>query len=321
MWAMADPLCEHSFGTLSMLAHPVDQPSAMPDIANPPAHAHFRHVEALRVRWAEVDMQKIVFNGHYLMYIDTAVAGYWRSMAMPYQATMESHCGDLFVRKVTLEYEGSARYDDQLQVGIRCARIGNSSMHLQAAVWRGGHRLVHGELVYVFADPAAQRALPVPPALRAMIDGFEAGESMLSVQCGGWATLGDNARSVRDAVFIEEQGIPVALEHDAADATAVHAVAFNRLGQAVGTGRLIELGSGVAKIGRMAVLASVRGAGIGKPLLEALVQAARARGDTEVTLSSQAQAIGFYRRAGFVSQGAAFEEAGIAHQAMTLSLR
>ncbi|MEO8060823.1 MAG: 4-hydroxybenzoyl-CoA thioesterase, partial [Burkholderiales bacterium] len=39
----------------------------------------FRFSERLRVRWAEIDAQKIVFNGHYLMYFDTAVAGYWRA--------------------------------------------------------------------------------------------------------------------------------------------------------------------------------------------------------------------------------------------------
>ncbi len=82
----------------------------------------FRHLERLRVRWAEVDLQQIVFNGHYLMYFDTAVAGYWRAMAMPYHETMEFLDGDLFVRKDTLEYLASARYDDSLGVGIRCAR-------------------------------------------------------------------------------------------------------------------------------------------------------------------------------------------------------
>ena len=97
----------------------------------------FRFLETLRVRWAEVDMQKIVFNGHYLMYVDTAVAGYWRALAMPYHETMEHLAGDLYVRKATLEYEGSARYDDRLAVGIRCSRIGNSSMVFQAAVFRG----------------------------------------------------------------------------------------------------------------------------------------------------------------------------------------
>jgi predicted GNAT family N-acyltransferase len=77
----------------------------------------------------------------------------------------------------------------------------------------------------------------------------------------------------------------------------------------------------VAKLGRMAVLASVRGAGIGRPLLMALVDAARQRGGREVMLHAQSSAVGFYLRAGFAPQGAPFQEAGIVHQAMTLKLR
>ncbi len=90
----------------------------------------FRFFDRLRVRWAEVDMQKIVFNAHYLMYVDTAVAGYWRAMALPYHETLEALEGDLYVRKATLEYLDSARYDDQIDVGIRCERIGTSSILL-----------------------------------------------------------------------------------------------------------------------------------------------------------------------------------------------
>ena len=71
----------------------------------------FRFFDRLRVRWAEIDAQQIVFNGHYLMYFDTAVAGYWRALAMPYAPTMAQLGGDLFVRKATVEYEASARYD------------------------------------------------------------------------------------------------------------------------------------------------------------------------------------------------------------------
>jgi len=280
----------------------------------------FRHLERLRVRWAEVDLQHIVFNGHYLMYFDTAVAGYWRALALPYHDTMAALDGDLYVRKATLDYEGSARYDDQLDVGIRCARMGNSSMLLQAAVFRGPQRLVHGELVYVFADPATQTAQPVPAALREVVHGFEAGEPMIEVRTGDWAALGGDASAIRNTVFVQEQGIPAALEHDAADAQALHVVAYNRLGQALGTGRLLGTSPGVAKIGRMAVLASVRGARIGRPLLDALVAAARQRGDNEVLLHAQASAVGFYLRAGFVPRGPAFEEAGIAHQAMAFSL-
>jgi YbgC/YbaW family acyl-CoA thioester hydrolase len=293
----------------------------MPQDPVPPLRDAFRHFERLRVRWVEVDMQQIVFNGHYLMYFDTAVAGYWRALALPYQATMVDLAGDLYVRKAMLEYEGSARYDELLEVGIRCARIGNSSMLLQAAVFRGEQRLVHAELVYVFADPVSQTAKPVPAALRDVMMAFEAGEAMLEVRSGDWATLGAKARAVRDSVFIQEQGIPAALEHDAADADALHAVAFNRLGLALGTGRLLAAAAGVGKIGRMAVLASVRSAGTGRRLLEALLDAARARGDDSVVLHAQASAVAFYQRAGFMPLGPAFYEAGIAHQAMTLRLR
>jgi YbgC/YbaW family acyl-CoA thioester hydrolase len=286
-----------------------------------PQRKDFRYIERHRVRWAEVDMQAIVFNGHYLMYFDTAVAGYWRALALPYHDTMQSLGGDLFVRKATLEYEASARYDELLETGIRCARIGNSSMLLQAAVFRGEQRLVHGELVYVFADPKTQTSKPVPAALREVLLGFEAGEPMVELRVGDWATLGAVAAPIRHAVFTQEQGIDAALDDDGADATAVHAVAVNRFGVALGTGRLVGVAPGVAKIGRMAVIASLRGSSVGRQLLDALVQAARARGDREVMLHAQASAVGFYRRHGWQLRGPAFEEAGIEHQEMTLRLR
>ena len=92
----------------------------------------FRFFHRLRVRWAEVDMQKIVFNAHYLMYFDTAITDYWRALALPYEEAMVQLGGDLYVKKATLEYHGSARFDDRIDVALKCARIGNSSMRFQA---------------------------------------------------------------------------------------------------------------------------------------------------------------------------------------------
>ena len=280
----------------------------------------FRFLEPLRVRWAEVDMQKIVFNGHYLMYIDTAVAGYWRALALPYHDTMAALQGDLFVRKATLEYEGSARCDDQLAVGVRCGRIGNSSLIFHSAVFRGEQRLVQGELVYVFADPDMQTSRPVPAALRALLHGFEAGESVVEVRLGDWATQGSAAQAIRHAVFAAEQGVHADPMSEESDITAMHAVAFNRMGVAVASGRLLSAGPGVAQIGRMATVGVLRGAGVGAAVLQALLQAARQRGDHEVLLHAQTGAVGFYRRAGFVEQGAVFDEAGVPHQTMRRAL-
>jgi YbgC/YbaW family acyl-CoA thioester hydrolase len=285
-----------------------------------PQRKDFRFTERHRVRWVEVDMQAIVFNGHYLMYFDTAVAGYWRALALPYHDTMHALGGDLYARKATLEYEASARYDEPLETGIRCVRIGTSSMLLQAAVFRGAQRLVHGELVYVFADPATQTSKPVPAALREVLQGFEAGEAMVDVRVGDWATLGAAASPIRHAVFTREQGIDAVLDNDGVDDGALHAVAFNRFGVALGTGRLVTHAPGIGKIGRMAVIAALRGSTVGRQLLDALVQAARSRGDRGVMLHAQASAVGFYRRHGWQPRGPAFEEAGIEHREMVLPL-
>jgi YbgC/YbaW family acyl-CoA thioester hydrolase len=282
--------------------------------------SEFRFTERLRVRWAEVDMQKIVFNGHYLMYFDTAVAGYWRALAMPYTDTMAYLGGDLFVRKATVEYQGSARYDDVLDVGVRCGRIGNSSLVFSCAVLRNDQPLVTGELVYVFADPSTQTSKPVPQELRELLQGFEAGKAMVEVRVGDWAELGRDASLIRTAVFIEEQGIPMQMEWDEADPACLHAVAYNRFGQPLATGRLLEHVPGVAKIGRMAVSQAMRGSGVGRAVLDALMEAARARGEQEVLLHAQTSAAAFYRRAGFTVRGAEFVEAGIPHIEMVRAL-
>jgi YbgC/YbaW family acyl-CoA thioester hydrolase len=280
----------------------------------------FRFFHRLRVRWAEVDMQKIVFNAHYLMYVDTAVSGYWRALALPYEEALRELGGDLYVKKATVEFNASARIDDRLDVGLKCGRIGNSSMAFAAAIFRGDELLITCEVIYVFADPASQTSRPIPARLRDILVGYEAGEAMAQVRTGGWAELASDARRIRTQVFVEEQRIAQELEWDDADAAALHAVGYNRLGQAIATGRLLQPAPGVAKIGRMAVHQALRGAGVGRQVLDALLEAARARGDREATLHAQCSAESFYRAAGFQARGEIFEEAGIPHIEMARAL-
>ncbi len=127
-----------------------------------------------------------------------------------------------------------------------------------------------------------------------------------------WAELKPAARDVRMQVFVIEQNIPVELEWDEMDEHCLHAVAWNSSDVAVGTGRLLPDGH----IGRMAVLASARGTGVGGQILSALMQAARERGDQCVVLSAQRQAEGFYAGFGFTPVGAEYLEAGIVHISM-----
>ena len=280
----------------------------------------FRFFHALRVRWVEVDMQKIVFNGHYLMYLDTAVSDYWRALALPYEQSLHGMGGDLFVVKSTLEYKASAVYDDLLHIGMRCSRIGNSSIVFEGVVFRGEQVLVKGELVYVYADPQSQTSKPVPQALRDPLLGFEQGDAMTTLQLGTWAELKPLAGPLRTEVFVQEQGVDQALEWDSRDEHCVHAVLCNRLGLPVATGRLLPSVNGVAKIGRMAVKRVLRGQRLGDQILSALMDAARQRGDKEILLHAQCSAENFYRRQGFSRQGGVFMEANMAHVEMVCAL-
>lgn len=281
-----------------------------------PSPSRFSH--RLRVRWSEVDMQKIVFNAHYLAYFDVAIAEYWRALAMPYEATMQQLQGDIYLKKATVEYHASARVDDIIDITLRCAHIGRSSLRFDGQVLRDGRLLTSGELLYVYADPKTQTSQAVPDTLRGLITGYEAGEPVLNISLGDWATLGADASSVREQVFVQEQGIPKEMEWDEADAQpeVIHALARNRLGHALATGRLLQHAPGVGRIGRMAVLQPLRGTGLGEEVLEALVQASAKRGDLEVLLHAQLSAEGFYRQAGFTPRGEVFTEAGIGHQEM-----
>lgn len=141
-----------------------------------------------------------------------------------------------------------------------------------------------------------------------------------TLQTGPWSQLMADARSVRHCVFIDEQGIDPALEWDDDDATSLHAL-VRCDGLPVGTARLLTAQAGVARIGRMAVLAQYRGQGLGARLLQAMLCVARDRGDHTAVLHAQCTATGFYERAGFVSHGERFIEAGIEHIGMNRPLQ
>ena len=291
---------------------------------SPLTRSSFRNFHRLRVRWAEVDMQKIVFNGHYLMYFDTAMADYWRALALPYEEAMHQLGGDLYVKKASLEYFASAHYDDTLDVGLTCSRLGNSSLTFSGGIFAGDKLLVTGELVYVYANPATQTSQPMPQALRDVLTAYEAGEAMTRTEVGDWQRLGTDAGRLRKDVFVHEQGIPESEEWDARDSTAVHAVVYNRLNMPLATGRLLmagpDYGPKTALIGRMATARALRGAKLGGQVLDALVQRAQQRGDSEVVLHAQQSAAAFYAKAGFLERGEVFQEVGIPHVEMARAL-
>ena len=133
-----------------------------------------------------------------------------------------------------------------------------------------------------------------------------------SVAAGSWEDLGESARLVREAVFVDEQKVPRNIEVDQRDRVSRHVIARDGNGRAIGTGRLLPDG----QLGRLAVRADWRGRGVGRALLERLLEEAERQDQRRLALHAQTQASGFYRRFGFVDEGPEFMEAGIPHRTM-----
>jgi predicted GNAT family N-acyltransferase len=123
-------------------------------------------------------------------------------------------------------------------------------------------------------------------------------------------------RAVREPVFVVEQQVPLVLECDDIDSDCQHVLAFDAQQNPIGTGRLTPQHT----IGRMAVLPDWRGHGVGAALLLHLISKARELGLPAVSLHAQISAIGFYSKHGFQAYGPVYQEAGIMHQSMSLTL-
>jgi predicted GNAT family N-acyltransferase len=131
-----------------------------------------------------------------------------------------------------------------------------------------------------------------------------------------WEAAREKLRAVRLNVFVQEQNVPEELEWDEADERAYHVLATSADGKPIGTGRL-KLD---CHIGRMAVLSAWRGRGVGSTILRTLVDLAGKEGCEVVRLHAQTHALEFYGRYGFSVVGDEFQEAGIAHRVMQLTL-
>ncbi len=122
-------------------------------------------------------------------------------------------------------------------------------------------------------------------------------------------------KSVREAVFIREQGIPAELEWDGLDNHCRHALVLSRQGEAIGCGRMLEDGH----IGRIAVLPKWRKQKVGTAIMEALLDYARAHDYPQVDVDAQTYAMPFYRGFEFAEEGEVFMDAGLPHIKMRLA--
>lgn len=140
--------------------------------------------------------------------------------------------------------------------------------------------------------------------------------SEFTIRSAEWPRDSVPLRTVRERVFVMEQGVPLELEWDGEDAHCHHLLAETADGEPIGTVRLLPDGH----IGRMAVIEGWRGRGVGSALLVQIIELGRSLGLRHFALNAQCGASGFYARHGFVPSGPEFEEAGIPHRHMERQL-
>jgi acyl-CoA thioester hydrolase len=124
----------------------------------------------LRVRYNECDPQGVVFNGNYLIYFDVAITALWRE-AGGYQQMMAAGL-DLVVAEAAVRYLTPLRFDDEFQVAISVAKLGETSMITHYELSRGSEPIADGELRHVFVEAGGERKLPIPEPIRSALGEF-----------------------------------------------------------------------------------------------------------------------------------------------------
>ncbi|SEO81318.1 acyl-CoA thioesterase [Aquisalimonas asiatica] len=144
------------------------------------ARDDFRLLHRERVRWGEADMQGVVFNAHYLTYIDVGVTEYFRALSEAaggggegLDGNLPVGGGDFFLARTELDYHAPAEFDDMLEIGMRIKRFGRTSVEWVGEIHRGGDHLMTARMVYVHADVETKSSKPLPDAFKQLVAAFE----------------------------------------------------------------------------------------------------------------------------------------------------
>jgi acyl-CoA thioester hydrolase len=135
----------------------------------------FKFSSLTRVGFSDTDAQGIVYYGRYLPYFDAARVEYHRHLGMLYS----DFEGDLVMRATNIEYHAPARFDDLLEVFVRLARIGRTSVTYELAAYRVDDDLlmVTAHQTLVLVDLEERKAIPVPDSIRERVRSFEGADA------------------------------------------------------------------------------------------------------------------------------------------------
>ncbi|MBI05381.1 MAG: thioesterase [Rhodospirillaceae bacterium] len=139
------------------------------------AKSDFKFSWPFRVRYSEVDGQRIVFNSHYLTYYDTAITEYFRVLPYDYMGQVERTGEDYHTVRTLVEYQQPIRFDEDIEVHVRTSRIGRTSLTFLLEIHPKGQddQRATGEVIWVNANQATEKSAALPEELVEKIAAFE----------------------------------------------------------------------------------------------------------------------------------------------------
>ena len=149
----------------------------MTDTGNP--RNGFRLITPIRVRYAEADMQGIVFNANYLAFADVGVTEYFRTLVGAqgnedsFGTFLERFGGDNWVRHAEVDFRAPAKADELIDICLRITRFGRTSYSVLVHIVRDDTLLNVIKLTYVWFDPATEQVTPVAQSFIDAVTKFE----------------------------------------------------------------------------------------------------------------------------------------------------
>jgi len=129
---------------------------------------HYPYFHRLRVRYSEIDGQGIVFNAHYLTYFDVALTEFMRERDFDFVELVRSEQLDFHLVKSLVEYRLPIRMDQLIDIGVRAARVGTSSVTWHLGIFSADDAtcLACGEIVWVCSKVGEHKSHPLPDVFR-----------------------------------------------------------------------------------------------------------------------------------------------------------
>lgn len=134
----------------------------------------FHCIYTKRARFSEIDAQGVLFNARHIEYFDIGNAEYWRAVGRFKNMSVDSDL-NFHVIKISCEYRRPIHLDEQIDICVRCQRIGTSSLSMVYELHSAGKEDLrsHGEATHVHVDRVLKKATAVPQSSIELLEKYE----------------------------------------------------------------------------------------------------------------------------------------------------